>query len=157
SWRSVGHANWRAENGQIVATPQTPEGGWLIFDKSYQDVDLYTEFRCAAQCDVGVMTRAERTSDGGMKGGYVSLADGDSYDLTLNVDGKELSRAKLPRATAQFARMAAGPWTNGSAHVPGFAAQAITLAEQEEEAAKPPAARPAARAGNGVPAQRSEI
>ena len=43
--------------------------------------------------------------------------------------------------------MAAGQWANGQAHVPGFAAPAITLAEQQEEAANPPA--PAARGGAG--------
>src|SRR5207237_7800650 len=65
-----------------------------------------------------------------------------SYDVTLSAEGKELTRTRLDRATAQFARMAAGPWTNGSARVPGFANPAQTLAEEKAEAAKPPA-RPA--------------
>ena len=29
-WHTLGHANWRAENGEITATPQTPDGGWLV-------------------------------------------------------------------------------------------------------------------------------
>ena len=57
-WHMLGHANWRAENGEITATPQTPDGGWLVLDKSYQDVELYTEFRCAANCDAGVPCRS---------------------------------------------------------------------------------------------------
>ena len=64
-WHTMGPANWRAENGEITATPQTPEGGWLVLDKSYQDVKVYTEFRCAEACDAGVLLRAEKTPDGG--------------------------------------------------------------------------------------------
>ena len=148
-WHMLGHANWRAENGEIAATPQSPEGGWLVLDKGYQDVEFYTEFRCAENCDAGVLLRAAQTKDGGWKGVYVSLAgEGGSYEVTLSADGKELNRTRLMRATAQFARMAAGPWQNGQAHVPGFANPTVTLAEQEEEASKPPAP-PAGRAGGG--------
>jgi hypothetical protein len=46
-WHTLGHANWRAENGEIAANPETADGGWLVLDKSYQDVEFYTEFRCA--------------------------------------------------------------------------------------------------------------
>lgn len=149
-WHAVGHAAWRAENGEIAGTPQAPDGGWLLLDKSYQDVKLYTEFRCAATCDAGLLLRAEKTADGGWKGIYVPLSgEGGAFDVTLNAEGKELSRTRLLRATAQFARMAAGPWPNGQAHVPGFAQPATTLAEQEEEAAKPPAPAPAAGRGRG--------
>jgi hypothetical protein len=151
-WHTLGHANWRAENGEITATPQTQEGGWLILDKAYQDVKVYTEFRCAEDCNAGVLLRAEKTPDGGLKGVYVSLSgEGGAFDLTLNADGKELNRTRLLRATAQFARMAAGPWVNGNAKVPGFASPAITLAEQQEEASKPPAATAPRPAGAGGP------
>ena len=148
-WHVVGNANWRAENGEIAATPQSPEGGWLMLDKGYQDVDLYTEFRCADKCDAGILLRAEKTSDG-WKGVYVALTgEGGTYDLTLSADGKELSRNRLPRATAQFARMAAGPWANGAAHVPGFATPAETVAEEQEQASKPAAPAAPPRAGRG--------
>ena len=113
--------------------PITGLGGWLMLDKGYQDVKFYTEFRCADKCDAGVLLRAEKTPEGGWKGVYVPLTgEGCSYDLTLRADGKELNRTRLLRAAAQFARMAAGPWANGSAQVPGFARPAMTLGEQEE-------------------------
>ena len=67
-WHTLGHANWRAENGEIIATPQTPDGGWLVLDKGYQDVKFYTEFRCTGACDAGVLLRAEKTPEGGWKG-----------------------------------------------------------------------------------------
>jgi hypothetical protein len=155
-WHPVGHAGWRAENGEIIGTPQNPDGGWLVMDKGYQDLELYTEFRCAENCDAGILTRTEKTPDGGWKGVYSSLSDGGAYDVTLNAEGKELSRTKLLRATAQFTRIAVGPSANGPAKVPGFATPAVTLAEQEEEAAKPPAAaaQPLAGAGRGGGAGR---
>jgi hypothetical protein len=148
----LGHASWRADNGEITGKAEMQDGGWLVLDKSYQDIKFYTEFRCAGNCDAGVLLRTVKTPEGGWKGVYVSLSgDGGSYDLTLNAEGKELSRTRLLRATAQFARMAAGPWANGSAKVPGFAGPAITLAEQQEEASKPPASAPPRPAGAGGP------
>jgi hypothetical protein len=155
-WHTLGHASWRAENGELIAAPQSPDGGWLMLDKSYQDIQFYTEFRCSQACDAGVLLRAEKTSDGGWKGIYVPLSgEGASYDVTLDADGKELTRTRLARATNQFARMAVGPWANGQAKVPGFAQPAMTVAEQEEEASKPPAPRPPS-AGAFVP-PRPEI
>ena len=149
--RTIGASDWRASDGEISVTPKSAEGAWLVLDKSYQDVQFYTEFRCTGSCNAGLLLRAEKTSDGGLKGVYVSLSDNDinSYDLTLSHEGKELSRTRLERATAQFARIAAGPWNNGNAKVPGFATLAQTVVEQEAEAAKAPAA-PGGGAGRGA-------
>ena len=106
-----------------------------------------------------MLLRAEKTS-GGWKGIYISLRedDVDSYEPTLSAEGKELNRKRLPRSTAQFARMAVGPSTNGNARVPGFAAPAATLEEQDAEAAKaigPPAGRGGGRGGPPRPAMRA--
>lgn len=143
----MGPADWRAENGEITARSPDQEGGWLIFKKSYQDVEFYTDFRCSGPCDTGILFRAEKTSDGGLKGVYVSLspADIDSYDVTLSPEGKVLSRTRLEKSKVQFARMATGRWTNGQANAPGFSQLAPTLAEQEAEGAAP-ASRPAKKA-----------
>lgn len=150
--RTLGPAEWRAVNGEITGTPKAPEGGWLLLDKGYQDIEFYSEFHCGGPCNAGLLLRAEKTASGGLKGVYISLSDGDTdtYEVELSPEGKELSRTKLVRATAQFARMAAGPWTNGSAHVPGFAAPAPTLAEDLATAAKPPAPVAAAPARGGA-------
>ena len=146
----LGAATWTASNGEITGTPKSPEGGWLLFDKGYQDTQFYTEFKCAASCNAGLLFRATKTPEGGLKGVYISVADNDlnSYEITLSPEGKELSRTRLDRATAQFARQAAGPWANGSARVPGFATPAPTLAEERAEAAKA-AATPPAASGRG--------
>ena len=150
AWHELGAAHWRAEDGEIIATPQSPEGGWLMLDKSYQDVEFSSELRCAGQCDAGVLLRAGKMSGGGWKGVYIALTgEAGSYDLTLSADGKEVKRTPLLRATAQFSRIAVGPWANGASHVPGFAEPAKTLAEEQEETAKPAAAPPAGAGGRG--------
>jgi len=97
SWRPVGQSTWRAENGEIVGTPTAPGGGWLIADRSYQDVAVFAEFRCAAGCQTGVMLRAERTQDGGLKGILVSLNEGDlaAYRVTLDSQGAQTSKQRL--------------------------------------------------------------
>jgi hypothetical protein len=148
-WHMMGNAGWRANNGEITGTPKDPDGGWLVLDKGYQDTELYTDFRCTAACNAGVLFRAEKTPDGGMKGVYVSLdADGGAYDVVLNAAGKELSRTKLERSTAQFARMAVGAPANSPSQVPGFAKPAPTLPELQAEAPRP--ATPAG-GGRGAP------
>ena len=155
-WHPVGAAEWRAENGEIIGMPKQESGGWMVLDKGYQDVQFYASFRCMGPCKTGVLLRSQKTPDGGMKGVYVSLSDGDVgyYDLALSADGKELSRTRLANAPAPLIRMAAAPSTAGQEAVPGFSKLPPTREELEARAAKAAAAAPAppasARAGRGA-------
>ena len=99
-WHVVGQADWRADKGELIGTPKSAGGGWLVLDKSYQDVQFFASFRCTGSCKTGVLLRAEKTGSG-MKGIYVSLTQGDlaSYRVTLDAQGQELSREKLRPAT----------------------------------------------------------
>ena len=78
-WHVVGDADWTAQNGEIVgkAKPGT-DGGWLVLDKSFQDVQLYLNYKCTGECKSGVLLRAKKAGDGSMTGVFVSLADGDT-------------------------------------------------------------------------------
>jgi hypothetical protein len=97
AWRTIGQSTWRAENSEIIGTPNGTGGGWLVADRSYQDVAVFAEFRCAAGCQTGVMLRAERTQDGGMKGIFVSLNEGDlaAYRVTVDRQGAQTSKERL--------------------------------------------------------------
>ena len=97
-WHTLGQASWHAENGELTGTPQSGSGGWLMLDHSYQDVGLYAEFRCTGGCETGALFRVEKTADG-WKGIYVSLTEPEtpSYSVTLDAQGKILSREKLRR------------------------------------------------------------
>jgi hypothetical protein len=164
-WHTLGPATWRAENGEIIGTPKPEGGGWLVLDKGYQDVQFYTTFLCSGPCKAGVLMRAHKNSDGGMTGVYVSLDEGDvaSYQVTLNSEGKELSRSRLRPAPAPMIRMAAAPSTAGQEAVVGFSKLAPTRAEEEARAEKlasrpptpPGAAAPKGRGGRGGPSLRA--
>lgn len=95
-WHVLGAAEWSAHDGELTGKPKTPQGGWLVLDKSYQDVGVFASFRCSPGCKTGVLLRAQKTPDG-MKGIFMSLTEGDLavYRVTLDAQGKELSREKL--------------------------------------------------------------
>ncbi|MCU1232581.1 MAG: hypothetical protein JWP63_548 [Candidatus Solibacter sp.] len=160
-WHKLGPSEWRAEEGEIVGSPRK-SGGWLVLDKGYQDIAFYASFRCTGGCKSGVLLRAGKTADGS-KGIYVSLAEGDVnvYDLTLDAQGREVAREKLPPGPGPMIRMAAARFTSGEEQVPGFSKPAPTRAEvlaaAAAAAAKPPASGTAGagrggRGGRGGPA-----
>lgn len=98
-WHTVGGATWRAENGEIVGTPQQRGGGWLMLDRPYQDVGFYASFLCAPGCRTGVLLRAEKTSTG-TKGIYLALTDGEvgAYRVTFDAQGQIVTREALRAA-----------------------------------------------------------
>jgi hypothetical protein len=114
-WHILGDADWKAQNGELVGTAKPGgSGGWLVMDKSFQDVQLYANYRCTGVCTSGVLLRAQKTPDGGMSGVYVSLTDGDtaSYVVTIDAQGKELTRERL---AAPAGRGAGGGAARGTA------------------------------------------
>ena len=111
-WHPLGPATWRVDNGEFVGTPKESGGGWLVLDRSLQDVALFASFKCAQGCETGVLLRAEKTS-GGMKGIYVSLTGGEvaSYRVTLDEQGRILTRNALRPGGGQM-RIAPPPDPN---------------------------------------------
>ena len=99
-WHTVGAAKWSLDHSVLTGTPgSSGDGGWLVLDRSYQDIGLYAEFKCSGACDAGILFRGEKTPDGGMKGSYVSL-NGETltyYAVTVDANGKIIERTPLPR------------------------------------------------------------
>ena len=95
-WHVVGAADWKAVDGELVGTPKSADGGWLVLDKSFQDVEFGADFKCVGECRTGVLLRAEKTATG-MKGVFLSLDDGEigGYAVTLDANGKILTRERL--------------------------------------------------------------
>ena len=73
------------------------DGGWLVLDKSLQDVQIGFDVRCTSGCRIGVLLRAEKTANGGLKGVFASLVEDDiaGYAVTLDANGRELTRERL--------------------------------------------------------------
>lgn len=105
--RQIGGATWRVERGEIIGTPTSPDGGWLLLERGYQDLQFAASFRCAGACTVGVMLRAEQTPDG-LKGIYTTLAGGERGSMAVNVDtqGRIVAREPLTRSAGGMARFA---------------------------------------------------
>jgi hypothetical protein len=118
-WRAIGNATWRAANGEIVGTPQQAGGGWLMLDRSYQDVGFYASFLGAPGCKTGVLLRAEKTP-AGLKGIYIALTDGEmaSHRVTLDTQGQILTREVL-RTGGGSMRIAPPPDPNAPAPAAG--------------------------------------
>lgn len=108
-WHVFGQAHWRAENDEIIGKAHPgSNGGWLVLDKSYQDVLFFARFRAPAGSKTGVLVRAEKTPGGGLKGIFLSLDPQEltSYQLTLDSEGQEISRKQLPPVTPDSNRVA---------------------------------------------------
>ena len=95
-WHVLGAADWKAIDGELVGTPKSADGGWLVLDKSFQDVEFGADFKCVGACRTGVLLRAEKTPTG-MKGVFLSLDDSEvgGYAVTLDANGKIVTRERL--------------------------------------------------------------
>jgi hypothetical protein len=120
--QQVGQATWRAENGEIIGTPTSPDGGWLLLDKGYQDVQFAASYRCSAGCTAGVMVRSEKGADG-TRGVYTLISGNERSTAALTVDaqGKITSREPLTRSGGSMARFAPPPPPPGAAQPGGGA------------------------------------
>jgi hypothetical protein len=127
-WHVLGGAEWKATNGELVGTPKSADGGWLVLDKSFQDVQFGADFKCVGGCRTGVLLRGEKTATG-MKGVFLSLDEGEvgGYAVTLDANGKILTRERLRPGgglmrvapSAADAAAAAGARGRGAAGAPG--------------------------------------
>jgi hypothetical protein len=57
NWDRVGDANWRVENGAIVA--DKGKGGYLVSKNSYKDFEIRAEFWAATDTNSGVFIRCD--------------------------------------------------------------------------------------------------
>ena len=137
-WHVLGAADWKAVDGELVGTPKSADGGWLVLDKSFQDVEFGADFKCVGACRTGVLLRAEKTATG-MKGVFLSLDAGEigGYAVTLDANGKILTKERLrpggglmriaPSAAEQAAAAAARGRGAAGAPARGRGAQPATL------------------------------
>src|SRR4029078_9654222 len=106
----IGPATWRAENGEIVGTPTSADGGWLLINPGYQDVQVTGSCNCAAGCTAGIMVRSEKSA-AGIKGIYTTLG-GDSpapAAVTVDAQGRIGGRAPFTRPGGSMIRIQPPP------------------------------------------------
>lgn len=108
-WHVLGDVEWQANNGELVGKIDSG-GGWLIFDKSYQDIGLHAKFRTTGNAEAAVLLRMEKVEDG-YRGVLLSLTSEDvsPYSVLLDSGGREIGREKLRHAGGIRYRMAPPP------------------------------------------------
>jgi hypothetical protein len=96
-WTVLGQATWQATNGELIGTPTSPEGGWLVLNKGLQDFQFGADLKCSAECKAGVLVRARRQPDGGLTGIFVPYGVGETVlsMVTLDASGRETTRSPL--------------------------------------------------------------
>src|SRR5918994_1750951 len=105
----LGAAKWSAQNGELIGTPASPDGGWLLFKNPVQDVQMATSFQCAAGCQAGLLLRLEKTADG-FKGVFVSISETPrAFAVTLDAQGRILTKEPLERGGGTVRALAPPP------------------------------------------------
>ena len=111
---------WRAEGGEIVAGGP----GVLVSNKGLQDLYAYSQIKCVAPCKAGLLLRATKTAEGGLKGYLIPFGSAaeEIAEVTLDGAGKEVSRRKLGAGaqTARFVPPAGGVGVAGNMSIPGI-------------------------------------
>jgi hypothetical protein len=108
-------AEWSAKDGEVVGkVKRHGTGGWLMLDRSYEDVVFRALFLCTGGSEAGILLRIKKTSEG-MKGVLLSITNKEvtPYQVSLDAQGKELQREKLRPAGGIFYQLA--PLPNPSA------------------------------------------
>jgi len=60
----LGQADWKAQNGECRRDGAAGrQRGWLVLIVSYQDVELFTNFRCTGRLEDGILFRATKTAE----------------------------------------------------------------------------------------------
>ena len=68
NWNRIGDANWRAEDGAIVA--DKGKGGFLVSKDSYKDFEIYAEFWAETDTNSGIFLRASDPNKIGADNSY---------------------------------------------------------------------------------------
>lgn len=117
NWHRVGDANWRPEDGAIVA--YRGKGGFLVSKGSYRDFQLRAEFWADATTNSGVFIRVSNPKRiGADSGAVVNLAKvspmpkaGKWNTLEITAKGSQLTVMLngVQTTSVQHARFAQGP------------------------------------------------
>lgn len=130
-WLQAGDVAWRAENGVITGTAGS-RGGWLMMDESYENLAVFSRFRCSGPCNAGILLRTEDAPEG-KKGILVSLEDDGvvPYRVVMSNEGVILSKQSARNASG-----AGGPGVDaGAGSVLARATAALTAPVRIEESA----------------------
>src|SRR5690606_30703334 len=96
-WTIIGDADWKVQDGVITGNVKPGgSGGYLMLNRSFQDVGLRTLFKPDNTGELGILFRIEKINDG-FKGILLSIVGTEvsHFQVLLDKNGKEESREKL--------------------------------------------------------------
>ncbi len=104
-WTALDNVQWRAQEGEIIATASN-NAGLLLLNRSYQDAGFHAWFTCPPGTEAGFLFRLETKNDT-TNGVLVSIKDNETatYSIALDKQGHELLREKL-RPAGSIVRLA---------------------------------------------------
>lgn len=160
NWNRVGDANWRPEDGAIVA--YRGKGGFLVSKSSYKDFQLRAEFWADSTTNSGIFIRLSNPKRIGADNSYevnfaklspMPKAGGKWNTLEITARGPQLTVLLngVQTANVQHARFAQGPlalqYGAGAKNVVGGPIKWRRV--QIKPIAETPAAAPKAASGGG--------
>jgi len=106
NWNRIGHGNWRAENGAIVADGKVggKENGYLVTKNTYRDFQIRAEFWASHDANSGIFIRASDPQKIGANNSYeVNIFDqrkDPTYGTAAIVDFAKV--APMPKAGGKW-------------------------------------------------------
>ena len=96
-WTVIGQATWKAVDGELIGTPTSPEGGWLVLNKGLEDFQLGADLKCVGGCKAGLLVRARKQPDGSMSGLFIPYGEAETglFKTTIDASGRETARTPL--------------------------------------------------------------
>jgi hypothetical protein len=96
-WTVIGQATWKAVDGELIGTPTSPDGGWLVLNKGLQDFQLGADLKCDGACKAGLLVRARKQADGTLSGIFIPYGESESglFTVTIDASGRETARTPL--------------------------------------------------------------
>ena len=103
-WNTIGDANWRAEDGVIIADKGGKGGGFLVSKNSYADFQIRDEFWVTSETNSGIFIRCSDAQNVGAVSAYeVNIWDtrpDPSYGTGAIVNVAKVS--PMPKAGGQW-------------------------------------------------------
>ena len=149
NFNRIGDANWRAEDGAIVA--DSGAGGHLVTKEAYEDVEIHAEFWADHTTNSGIFLRAQDPNQIGFANSYeVNIFDqrpGQEYSTGAIVGFAEV-HPPYPRA--------GGQWNTFDVRIEGTEATValngeVTVRMSDETFARGPISLQYALGAGGIP------
>ncbi len=85
-WHAAGSAVWEADQG-VISVEAAPDsgGGVLLLDDTFENLAVYSRFRCSQECDAGLLIRVAEAA-GGLAGILIAMQGDEVAPFRVRLD-----------------------------------------------------------------------